>query len=196
MLDMDFQLEVLEEALETLGAILQDRRTPYELLAVGGSTLLLLGLIDRPTGDLDIIGLVEGGAFRKLDELPDPLNEAARQVGVALGLAENWVNTGPATLMDHGLPDGWEGRIVRRQFGGLWLDLPAREDQICFKLYAAVDRGPNDKHFEDLKKLAPTDAELLFAARWTVTHDPSEAFRGELLKCLSFLGVECTDADI
>ena len=51
--------------------------------------------------------------------------------------------------MDFGLPQGWEGRIVTRQFGGLCLNLPAREDQICFKLYAAVDRGPNDKHFED-----------------------------------------------
>lgn len=69
MLVMDFQLEALEEALETLGAILQDRRTPYELLAIGGSSLLLLGLIDRPTGDLDILALFESGAVRKLDEL-------------------------------------------------------------------------------------------------------------------------------
>ena len=196
MLDVDFQREVLKGALETLGAILKDRSIPYELLAVGGSALLLLGLIDRPTGDLDIIALLESGAFRKLDELPGPLSEASRQVGDALGLAKNWINTGPASLMDHGLPDGFEGRVVTRQYGGLCLNLPAREDQICFKLYAAVDRGPNDKHFEDLKKLSPTDAELVFAARWTVTHDPSEAFRGELSKCLSVMGVEWTDADI
>jgi hypothetical protein len=79
--------------------------------------------------------------------------------------------------MDFGLPQGWEGRVVTRQFGGLCLNLPARQDQICFKLYAVVDRGPNDKHFEDLKKLNPTAEELVFAARWTVTHDPSEACR-------------------
>jgi hypothetical protein len=58
------------------------------------------------------------------------------------------------------------------------------------KLYAAVDRGPNDKHYEDLKALEPTQEELLFAARWTVTHDPSEGFRGELVQCLADLGVE------
>jgi hypothetical protein len=89
MLNVDFQREVLEGALETLGAILKDRSIPYELLAVGGSALLLLGLIDRPTGDLDIIALLESGAFRKLDELPGPLREASRQVGDALGLAKN-----------------------------------------------------------------------------------------------------------
>jgi hypothetical protein len=33
------------------------------------------------------------------------------------------------------------------------------------KLYAAVDRRPDDKHFEDLKKLNPTAEELVFAAR-------------------------------
>jgi len=196
MLGMDFQLQALEEALETLGAILEDRRTPYELLAVGGSSLLLLGLIDRPTGDLDIIALLESGAFHKLDELPEPLSEAAGQVAAALGLAGNWMNTGPASLLDFGLPEGWEGRLVTRKYGGLCLNLPAREDQICLKLYAAVDRGPNDKHFEDLKKLAPTEPELVFAAQWTVTHDPSEAFRGELLKCLSAMGAELTNADL
>jgi hypothetical protein len=131
---MDFQREELEEALETLGAVLQDRRTPYELLAIGGSGLLLLGLIDRPTGDLDIIALLHGETFRKLDSLPDPLESAARQVGAALGLGERWLNTGPASLMDFGLPHGWEQRLTTRQYGGLILHLPSREDQICFKL--------------------------------------------------------------
>jgi uncharacterized nucleotidyltransferase DUF6036 len=176
---MDFQLEALEEALATLGAILQDRRMPYELLAIGGSSLLLLGLIDRPTGDLDILALFESGAVRKLEELPEPLNAAAQQVATALGLSQNWLNAGPSSLMDFGLPQGWEGRVVTRQFGGPCLNLPAREDQICFKLYAAVDRGPNDKHFEDLKKLNPTAEELVFAARWTVTRTTPQKLSGE-----------------
>jgi hypothetical protein len=190
MLVMDFQREALEEALETLGALLQERRSPFELLAIGGSGLLLLGLIDRPTGDLDIIALLQGDAFHKLDSLPEPLAVAAQQVGEALGLGERWLNTGPSSLMDFGLPEGWEGRLTTRQYGGLCLHLPSREDQICLKLYAAVDRGPNDKHYEDLKALEPTQEELLFAARWTVTHDPSEGFRGELVQCLADLGVE------
>lgn len=202
MLDMDFQREALEEALETLGAVLQERRTPFELLAVGGSGLLLLGLIDRPTGDLDIIALLESGAFRRLEFLPEPLEAAAKQVGQALGLGDRWLNTGPSMMMDFGLPNDWEHRLVTRQYGGLCLHLPSREDQICFKLYAAVDHfggqywGTQDKHYEDLKILVPTRDELVFAARWTVTHDPSEGFRGELMKCLLSLGVEVSDDEL
>jgi hypothetical protein len=83
-----------------------------------------------------------------------------------------------------------------RQYGGLILHLPSREDQICFKLYAAIDRGPNDKHHSDLRNLGPSSAELLFAAKWAVTHDPSTAFRDELIQCLASLGVEVSDDDL
>ena len=107
---MDFQVEAPEEAPETPGAILQDRRTPEELPAIGGrSSLLLLGLIDRPTGDLDILALFKGGAVRKLDELPEPLNAAAQLMAAARGLSENWLNTGPSSGGAHqrsGRP-GW-----------------------------------------------------------------------------------------
>ncbi|MHB8329213.1 MAG: DUF6036 family nucleotidyltransferase, partial [Acidimicrobiales bacterium] len=164
---MQFQLEALEEALRSLGAVLEQRRTPYSLLVVGGSSLLLLRLIDRPTGDLDVIGLAENGHYRKVESLPEPLATAAEQVGRALDLADNWLNTGPASLMDFGLPPGWEERVEVRQYGGLEIHLPSRFDQVCFKLYAAVDRGPNDKHFRDLTELHPTSDELKRAARWT-----------------------------
>ena len=193
---MEFQREALEEALRTLGAVLQERQTPFELLAVGGSGLLLLGLINRPTGDLDVIALLQSGAFQKLDFLPEPLEIAADQVGGALGLNDRWLNTEPSSLMDFGLPQGWEGRLTTKQYGGLRLHLPSREDQICFKLYAAVDRGPDDKHYEDLKVLEPTRDELIFGARWTVTHDTSEAFRQMLKECLVSLRVEVSDDEL
>ena len=193
---MDLQLESLEEALNSLGAVLQQRRTPYSLLVVGGSSLLLLRLIDRPTGDLDVIGLADNGQYHKLETLPEPLATAATQVAQAFDLAENWLNTGPASLMDFGLPPGWEERIEVRRYAGLEVHLPSRFDQICFKLYAAADRGPNDKHFTDLQQLNPTSDELKEAARWTVTQDPSEGFRQLLFGCLSALGVEVSNADL
>jgi len=160
---MPFQLEALEEALRSLGAVLQQRRTPYSLLVVGGSGLLLLRLIDRPTGDLDVVGLADNGNYVKVEVLPRPLAEAALQVAQALDLPDDWLNTGPASLMDFGLPAGWEERIEVRQYGGLEVHIPSRFDQVCLKLYAAVDRGPDDKHFKDPQLLEPQPEELRIA---------------------------------
>ena len=44
----------LERALETLGRMLEQRKFEYEIAVVGGSALLLLGIIHRPTNDLDV----------------------------------------------------------------------------------------------------------------------------------------------
>ena len=66
----------------------------------------------------------------------------------------------------------------------LTVHFASRIDQIHFKLYAMVDQGAG-KHEADLRALAPTTAELLEAARWTRTHDPSEGFREELVAALA-----------
>jgi hypothetical protein len=124
------------------------------------------------------------------------LAEAAADVGTALGLSPNWLNSGPTSLLDLGLPQGFEERVTVRRYGSLELHLPGRFDLICFKLYATVDQGPRSKHFSDLKALAPTRGELLAAARWTRTHDPSPGFRDLLTQALSVLGVEVTDGDL
>lgn len=193
---MNFQLDALEEALRTLGSVLQERKTPYSPLIVGGSGLLLLRLIDRSTGDLDVIGMSDNGRYVKIESLPRPLAEAAVQVAQALELSEDWLNTGPASLMDSGLPQGWEERIEVRRYDALESHVPSRFDQICFKLYAAVDRGPDDKHFRDLRMLQPSADELKKAARWTVTHDPSEPFRQELITCLGGMDVVMSDVEL
>lgn len=49
----------LEQALRAPGETLEARHLRFELVAVGGSGLLLLGLINRATRDLDIVALVE-----------------------------------------------------------------------------------------------------------------------------------------
>ena len=92
MHDMSLERTSLDEVLSSLGALLASRREAYGLLVVGGSNLLLLGLIDRPTGDLDVIGLSEQSAYRKVVELPEPLRRAAAEVGLAFDLSERWLN--------------------------------------------------------------------------------------------------------
>ncbi len=180
----------LEEALETLGEILAERGQEVGLLVIGGSSLLLLGYIDRPTADVDVVGLAAHPGYVKAEELPQFLADAVGEVGRALGIGDRWLNAGPAGLIDFGLPDGTAGRVTVRRYGSLEIHLPAREDLICF------DQGPRSKHMDDLRALSPTLEELVSAARWTRTHDPSVGLLGELRGALALFEVEVDDADL
>jgi hypothetical protein len=111
-------------------------------------------------------------------------------------LSEDWLNAGPADLLQFGLPTGFEQRVVTRRYRSLTVHLASRFDQICLKLYATVDQGPRSKHAADLRQLRPTDDELRAAARWAGTHDPSEGFRHELRAALKVFGVEDADAEL
>jgi hypothetical protein len=182
------------DALSALSETLDARHLEYELVAVGGSSLVLLGLITRATRDLDIVAVVEAGRYVGAGSLPQPLVDAVRDVGEVLGIGIDWLNSGPSALLDFGLPQGFAERAEVRSFGALTLRLASRFDQIYLKLYAAVDQGPRSKHVDDLRALEPSHDELRGAAVWARTHDPSPAFREELLAALRLFGVD--DADV
>jgi hypothetical protein len=184
---------LLEESLAVLGESLAERGVTFEIVAVGGGSLLLLGLISRPTADLDVVALIEAGRYVKPAILPADLADASRATARVMGIREDWINAGPAALMEFGLPAGFAKRTVERRYGGLVVHLAGRRDQVFLKLYAAVDQGPSSKHFQDLVALSASREELLDAARWAMTNDPSPEFRSELLKALAGRGVE--DAD-
>ncbi len=186
---MDIDLVSLEQALDILGQLLQDRQQHCEIVAIGGGSLLLLGLISRTTKDLDLVALIEEDELVSANPLPHFLLHAIKETGKALELGDDWINTGPASLLEMGLPPGFNSRIQTRFFGGLTLHLASRIDQICFKLYAAVDQGHLSKHFADLKLLNPNAQELLFAKDWCIGHDTSEGFLLELQKAMAALGV-------
>lgn len=186
----------LDEALTTLGALLEERRQRVGVLVIGGSSLLLLGVVERPTADVDVIGFPAAVGYVSAYVLPEFLGAAVQEVGDALGLGPTWFNTGPAGLVEFGLPPGLAGRVSVRAYGGLEVHLPAIEDLVCFKLYAAVDQGERSKHFADLRALSPTPEQLHNAARWARTHDPSPGFLDELRRTLIALGVEVPDGDL
>jgi hypothetical protein len=165
----------------------------YELVVIGGSGLLALGLIERATRDVDIVALRSGERLDRAEPMPAALQIARDRVARDFSLPSSWLNAGPTDLLDFGLPDGFIERLARRDYGGgLSVFLASRYDQIHFKLYALVDRGPG-KHEQDLRAMDPTDAELLAAARWTRTHDPSEGYLQLLDHTLTYLEVDHAD---
>lgn len=176
--------------------MLEARGLAYALVTIGGGSLLLKGLSIRPTRDLDVIAVGDGPALQKAEVVPTPLLEAARDIGIAAGMGENWLNAGAAGLMDFGLPAGFIERCDVRRYRCLTLLIASRFDQICFKLYAAVDQAPVSKHMDDLRLLKPTADELVAAARWSFTPDPSEGYRGQLFALLRMLGVSDADSQL
>lgn len=184
-----------DQALTALGELLDQEGERFELVVIGGSGLLGLGLIDRSTRDIDVLALRRGAELLDPTPFPQALVEARQRVAEDFHLPQSWLNAAPARLLDFGLPEGFVGRLERRDYGpALTVWLASRFDQIHFKLYALVDQAPGSKHDFDLRALEPTEDELLAAARWTSTHDPSDGFRQELLRALAYLGVE--DADL
>jgi hypothetical protein len=172
--EVELILTALGEQLERVTA------QTIELLVCGGSALNVLGLIQRATEDVDILAYVKRNEgqevfFVKAEPLSPELKMAAEKVARDFNLPEHWLNPGPTSAVDLGLPEGLMQRVITKQFGPkLVIDFLGRYDQIHFKLYAAVDQG--GKHFDDLLALKPSSQELEDAARWTITQDPSEGF--------------------
>ena len=187
----------LETALRALGDLLEARGLHYEVVLIGGGNLILRGLVARPTTkDLDLLGEWTADEVKPMRPMPEPLRIAVVDVARTYGLASDWVNLGPESLLDLGLPDGFIGRLERHDYGGLVAWLASRFDMVCFKLYAAVDQGPRSRHLQDLRDLNPDRDELLAAARWSVTHDPSPGYRSFLVDTLRQLDVEDADASL
>ena len=185
--DIETILSALGEQLESLAA------EPAELLVCGGSALIFLGLVRRATKDVDILASVKrttsgGTSFIKATPLSEEFNDAAKKVARDFNLPENWINTGPTSAVDFGLPHGLMDRVTTREFGQkLTIHFLGRYDQIHFKLYAAADQGAG-VHYDDLLALNPTADDLEQAARWSMTHDVSEAYRQTLKDLLNYMG--------
>ena len=86
-----------------------------------------------------------------------------------------------------GLPDGFQQRLQQEVIGKkLVIHYISRYDQIFFKTFASADRG--GYHVSDLKKLNPSEDELVEAAKWCMTQDVSMEFRRILIDMFQQLG--------
>ncbi len=167
----------LEDALALLGDVLADRGQVFDVVVIGGGGLQLLGVITRPTRDLDLVAVRHEDTLVSVEAgLPAALGDAVDAVARVLSLDPAWMNGGPSFVLRLGLPDGFLARCQRRQYAALGVSLASRVDQIHLKLYAAADDRPDGKHHRDLQRLAPTEDELRQAAQWARSHDPSPGF--------------------
>lgn len=172
--EIENYLTKLAEAYDALGG------RDLTITICGGAGLMLLGLVDRTTKDIDLI---------EPAQLPKEFDEAARIVAREYNLPANWINQGPKQLAEMGLPPRFHERATTKRYGKrLSVCIASRRDQIFFKIYAAADRG--GYHAEDLMKLEPTNEELKAGAGWCMTHDVSPAFESVLKDMMEKLGYE------
>jgi len=165
------------------------------LVVCGGTALAALGLVARTTKDVDVLGSLEKGKIRKIGEFPAWLSAAAAKVARDFNLPEDWLNLGPESQLETGLPEGLSRRLQKKIYGErLTIYFISRIDQIHFKLYASLDRG--GYHVEDLFKLNPSEAELLAACHWVLTQDISIGFKTILASFLQKHGHEKLAAKI
>lgn len=173
----------IEDALRRVGELLSYEGHSYAIVILGGAALNLLGIVERPTSDVDILAFAsdEGAKSRLLHEppepMPAPLREAIRNVARDLDLDPAWMNTGPALQWRAGLPPALADRVQWRGYDSLYVGLVARYDLIFFKLFASADApSPRSVHYRDLLALRPTPDELSSAAEWVRTQDVAPEF--------------------
>jgi hypothetical protein len=170
---------------------------PVELVSCGGASLNLMGWISRSTSDVDIICVAEIGPSNEVKLRPEtPLSpefiKLVAEVGRELGLKEEWLNFGPAPLVDFGLPPGLERRLERKEYGRcLALHLISRLDHIHLKIYAVMDpQTRQETHLGDLLELEPNEAEVKAAVDWLLNRKTSSNFRRKLKQVLDRIGHE------
>lgn len=168
---MTGQNDTLFQALDALGDLLQSKGQSYACVVAGGASLAALGVLDRVTGDVDVLAEMSENAGMVLapEPLPAFMREAIAAIGRELNLPPAWMNSEMAKGFSSALPPGLSSGITWRSFGALQIGFVGRETLIALKLEAASDDPPRGRslvHAGDLIALGATDEELLAAARW------------------------------
>ena len=137
-------------------AFLHERGLRFEAVVIGGSALVLLGLIARTTVDVDVVD-----PHVPEDVLAAAEDFATSRAGRELGIEPGWLNSKSHQFVGvtGGMPDGWRSRLIPLWSGqALVLRTLARLDLLATKLAAFVDRGTDAP---DVEAMLPTSAELI-----------------------------------
>lgn len=190
--------KAIEEALKRLNErLIYADFEPLSLVICGGASLNIMGWVVRSTNDVDILGVLVGGGETESqlvagDRLSGRFDDAVRSVGRELGLTDDWLNFGPAPLLEFGLPAGLVQRMEKIVIGDcLTIHAISRWDQIHLKLFAALD--PNSRietHLGDLLDLEPEAAEVQAAADWLLDRPVAPDFRERVKQLFERIGHE------
>jgi len=194
---VELNAQRLEKALEALAERLAFREASASFVVCGGAGLAVLGLVPRSTEDIDVLAAVDrpysGGPIvrtvRELREVAEALPTAVGEVSRDLEIAPHWINTGPAKFIEAwGLPPGFEKRLEVRDYGpSLRVWFIGREDQIAFKIIAAMSRGEL-RDLEDLMDLAPMEEEVRRVVEWLTDRRLATDFMPKLMEVLEGIG--------
>lgn len=176
----------MKALLTAFDGFLDQRGLRFEGTVIGGAALIMMGIIDRATEDVDCLE----------PTLPKEIKAAANAFRLAYGgpgapLKEGWINNGPETLI-RDLPKGWKKRRVSI-FKGRRLRLLTlgRMDLLRAKLFAYCDR---QRDYQDCLALKPTARELRAIYPWLRRRDLNELWpehaRRSLISIAKGLGYE------
>jgi hypothetical protein len=189
----NFSRELLDSALGRLNAQLGYMGAkPFKIVVCGGAAMIIFNLITRPTGDVDILEILEPTAENPNEpQLPPEIRRIVAEIGKELDIKDDWLNFGPAPLLRLGLPPGLLDRASRVRYGEfLTVHFIDRLDQVAFKIFAAMDSKEGLRHLMDLLELKPTESEARHAARWLLGRNTSVEFKQKLRQVLDRVGHE------
>ena len=138
----------IKKTIESFDNYLAQKGEHFDAVIVGGAALNLLSVTSRVTQDIDVL---DPGA------LPQKIKAYAEDFAKDKNLPPNWLNTGPADLVNH-LPDGWQDR-KQPVFSGKAINLETlgADELLLSKCWAYLDR---ERDKEDIISMKPSEKEL------------------------------------
>jgi hypothetical protein len=164
-----------EKMLAALGTVLEEQGSkPVDMVICGAMVLLMQGVIERPTRDIDGLGkVVEEGGSLVLEKplMGGDFNAAVERVGNLYGEGKHWFSTAAVILHDDTRlpPDIIERAEVMRFGEYLTVRICSRRHMACLKMWAAINRGEPDTG--DLIEMRVSEEEAREAAEWCLEQD-------------------------
>lgn len=165
------------EEITKFDKYLASKGLKFETVIIGGAALLVLGIINRATRDVDCLD----------PHIPNNIKEASIEFSKVNNLDSDWLNNGPELLKDD-LPEDWIDRVTLIFEGdALKLFTLGRIDLLRSKLYAYCDR---QQDLQDCIALEPTDCELDEIKPWLYERDGNPDWKEHIDRSILFLRKE------